>query len=184
MIKIALLISLFAMCSYLGFSVGNTYLEKQKFYEDLLNFCQLLKNEISFLKTDIISILSKTTYKSKLNSILFDVSNLLKSTENFSSTDLNNIFDKYLFLDEQDKKLLCEIFSCLGKLSYEEQIGRIEYNIASIDQCLKQHSQKNSKIVPMCKKMGIIVGLLVCIVLFWFCIVLCKIMLSAMQTHL
>lgn len=166
MIKIALLISLFAMCSYLGFSVGNTYLEKQKFYEDLLNFCQLLKNEISFLKTDIISILSKTTYKSKLNSILFDVSNLLKSTENFSSNDLNNIFDKYLFLDEQDKKLLCEIFSCLGKLSYEEQIGRIEYNIANIDQCLKQHSQKNSKIVPMCKKMGIIVGLLVCIVLF------------------
>ena len=166
MIKIALLISLFAMCSYLGFSVGNTYLEKQRFYEDLLNFCQLLKNEISFLKTDIISIISKTTYTSKLNNILFDVSNVLISTENFSSTDLNDDFDKYSFLSEQDKKMLCDIFSNLGKLSYEEQIGRIEYNIESIDQCLKQIDQKNSKIVPMCKKMGIIVGLLVCIVLF------------------
>jgi len=166
MIKIALLISLFAMCSYLGFSVGNTYLEKQRFYEDLLNFCQLLKNEISFLKTDIISIISKTTYTSKLNNILFDVSNVLISTENFSSTDLNDDFDKYSFLSEQDKKMLCDIFSNLGKLSYEEQIGRIEYNIESIDQCLKQIDQKNSKIVPMCKKMGVIVGLLVCIVLF------------------
>ena len=166
MIKIALLISLFAMCSYLGFSVGNTYLEKQRFYEDLLNFCQLLKNEISFLKTDIISIIRKTTYTSKLNNILLDVSSVLKSTENFSSTDLNDDFDKYSFLSEQDKKMLCDIFSNLGKLSYEEQIGRIEYNIESIDQCLKQIDQKNSKIVPMCKKMGVIVGLLVCIVLF------------------
>lgn len=166
MIKIALLISLFSMCSYLGFCVGNTYLEKQRFYEDLLNFCQLLKNEISFLKTDIISIIRKTTYTSKLNDILVDVSNVLKSTENFSSTDLNDAFDKYSFLSEQDKKMLCDIFSNLGKLSYEEQIGRIEYNIESIDQCLKQIVQKNSKIVPMCKKMGVIVGLLVCIVLF------------------
>ncbi|HBB44566.1 MAG TPA: hypothetical protein DCZ34_00370 [Clostridiales bacterium] len=152
MIKIALLISLFAMCSYLGFSVGNTYLEKQRFYEDLLNFCQLLKNEISFLKTDIISIISKTTYTSKLNNILFDVSNVLISTENFSSTDLNDDFDKYSFLSEQDKKMLCDIFSNLGKLSYEEQIGRIEYNIASIDQCLKYHSQKTAKLFQCARK--------------------------------
>ena len=70
MIKIASLFLLFLCSGYLGFQISKIFEEKQNFYLDLLDFTNCIKNEISFVKTDILTMLNKYQYKSKFNIFL------------------------------------------------------------------------------------------------------------------
>lgn len=162
MIKILLLISLFCTSGYLGYNISQTFIKKQQFYQDLLSFCQSLKTEISFLKTDLISIFEKYEYKSKFNEVLNDIQQNLKNQNNIN---FEEIFEKYGFLNEQDKILLKNIFIELGQLGYDEQLERLSFFINEAERVLLNTKEKNTKIVPLCKKMGFLIGGLVCIVL-------------------
>ena len=165
MIKIILLCSLFLCCGTLGINVGNVYKNKHKFYIDLLDFCNDFKNNISFLKTDIISIIEKNCYSSKLSQLLNDVKNLINDKVIIEKKEFIVLLDKYNFLNEQDTTLLTSLFCEIGSLGYDEQISKIEYSIESVKNTINDFEQNKLKYVSLSKKMGFVIGLLVCIVL-------------------
>lgn len=165
MIKFVLLFSIFSLSGYLGIAFSKVYSNKLNFYEDLINFCKTIKNEISFMKTDIITLLKKQTYKSKLNDILVEIQKLYETETILKKDNALQIFDKFEFLNEKDKECLMAIFCDLGQVGLGEQIDKIEYNIQQVNELLLDCKEKTSKIIPLCKKMGFLTGLLVCIVL-------------------
>lgn len=165
MTKIILMLLLFCTTGYLGINIGNVYKSKLNFYQDLISFCKFLKAEISFLKTDILTVLSKTNYNSKLNTILTDYKQLIEKQGIATNSELDNLLIKYDFLDTNDKKCINSILLNLGKLGYDEQLENIDYNIETCNNLYVEYNNKNSKLIPLYKKMGFLVGILVCIVL-------------------
>jgi len=166
MIKFAILMGILCLSSFVGFEMSKTYKEKLMLYEDILSFCKTLKNEISFLKTDILTIINREQYKSHFGQILSDFSDKTKDKDSFDKEQIGNLLNKYKILTEQDKNLLTAFLYSLGKLSYEEQIASLEYYINIFDDLIKKQSENNKKMVPLCNKMGILIGLVICIVLF------------------
>lgn len=164
MIKIILLIALFGASGYLGIQFANTYKKKQDFISDLLNFTKSIKNEISFMKTDLLSILNKYEYKSSFNEFLIEYTNLIK-TKNQSQNEILGILEKLSNFNDLEKNTISQMFFELGNIGYIEQIERLEFYINFYDDILKKSSEQSGKMIPFCKKMGFLMGLLVCIVL-------------------
>lgn len=165
MIKVVILLGILGLSSYIGFVGSNTYRQKLTFYEDILSFCKTLKNDISFLKEDILTVVSKQQYKSFLKQILDDFCQMLKNSENASKVQINDLLSKYSLLTEQDKNLLTEFLGNLGKLSFDEQIYSIEYYINTFNDLFNRQNESNAKMIPFCNKIGILIGLVICIVL-------------------
>ena len=165
MIKFLILCGILSLTSYVGFQLSKTYSQKTEFYEDILSFCKSLKNEISFLKTDVVSILEKSQYKSILNDILSDIISQLKTEDILKREDVIQVLSKHNCLTEKDKDILCELFCNLGKLSYDSQLSSIDYNIENFQELLTKQTELSNKMRPLCKKMGVLIGVAVCIVL-------------------
>ena len=164
MIKITLLIILFCVSGYLGFEFANVYKTKQDFFVDLLNFTKNLKNEISFMKTDILSILSKYQYKSAFCVYLSQYKELLMS-KNYKRVDIDEIVEKISFLTEYEKNTISQMFFELGNVGYSEQLERLDYYVNIFNDLLENSKKSSDKMIPLCKKIGILTGALVCIVL-------------------
>ena len=139
MIKFALLFCLLGASGYLGFQFANTYKKKDDFLSDLLNFTKSIKNEISFMKTDLLSILNKYEYKSNFNDFLLKYQNLLKS-KNQSQNEIIEILEKISNFDDLEKNTISQMFFELGNIGYIEQIERLEYYINFYENLLKKSS--------------------------------------------
>lgn len=160
-----LLLLLFSACGLLGINVSKTYTAKHNFYKDVLLFCKNLKNDISFLKTDLVSVLSNNNYKSNFSAILADVSLLLTNNLLTDKTQIIKVIAKHNFLTENDINFLTEIFYNLGMLGYNEELCKIEYSINNAQSFVEDYEKNNLKYAALSKKMGFLTGILVCIVL-------------------
>lgn len=164
MIKIISMVMLFCASGFLGFQVANIYKDKQYFFVDLLNFTKNLKNEISFMKTDILSILKKYEYKSDFNKYLKEYQNLLK-LKNYTKIEIDKILYSFSFLSDYEKNTINQMFFELGNIGYTEQLERLNFYENVYKDALERSRQKNDKMIPFCKKMGFLMGALICIVL-------------------
>jgi stage III sporulation protein AB len=164
MIKFVLMVLLFGASGYLGFQSAKVYQNKNNFFADLLSFTKSLKNEISFLKTDIFGILKKYEYKSMFNDFLIEYQKILNN-KNISQTDIIEILDQNISLTEIQKNTISQMFFELGNIGYLEQIERLEYYTNFYNQEFEKSRDKSNKMEPFCKKMGFMMGSLLCIVL-------------------
>ena len=165
MIKIILLSAIFVSSTFLGFQISKVFNEKTAFHQDLLDFTKNLKTEISFFKTDIVSILSKYTYKSKFENIKEQIKNLYNSKNQLKIDDINSILTQNITLDETEQKIISQMFFELGQLDYVCQLEQLDYYKNQFETMLTKSKNRADKMIPFCKKIGILTGLLVCIVL-------------------
>ena len=166
MIKILLLCALFATCGYLGITISRVYDQKELFFEELVEFLNNIKNEISFFKTDVISILQKYQYKSKLQQINQEILTKTKNNENLTLREIEEIVSNNISLDQKDYVMISQMYYDLGKLGYYEQLEKIEYYIDQFKMSMQNNQNRAVKMKPFFKKIGFLIGLLVCIVLF------------------
>ena len=165
MIKILLLTALFGACGYLGFETSKVFERNQNLYFDLLSFTKSIKNEISFLKTDILTMLKKYEYNSKFQEILMVYINLLENKNEFSQNDIILLLEKNGIVTQVEKNTISQMFFALGNIGYVEQLERLDFYIEQYTSFFEKSREKSSKMMPLCKKMGVLVGLLICIVL-------------------
>ena len=165
MIKFMLMGVLFAYSGYLGIMISNVYDEKEQFFNELIDLLNNIKSEISFLKTDIISILKKYKYKSKLENVKSQIVIILENGDELNHELIINIISKNIIIEQNDLNQISQMFCELGNLGYMEQIERLEYYINLFKNSSKRAKDRAVKMKPFCKKMGFIMGLLVCIVL-------------------
>jgi len=155
--KIVLMVVLISSFSYLGFQIGGLYLAKEKFYSELIGFITHLISEISFLKTDLMGI-----------------STNFKSTNKHFNLFLNNLKNKILFekdyenitiLNEQENLEIKNFINSLGKNDALNECEIIKSFLENFKLKLNDSREGNKKYGIMYKKLGVLVGILVCIVL-------------------
>ena len=166
MIKYFILLAIFGLSTIAGIEFSNTYARKVQFYEDALDFSKILKNEIIFMKTDIMTIFSRQQYKSQFNDVLNSLKTLYFEKNGVQIDKIDDVLKSFDILNENDRKIISGLFSSLGKLSYEEQLKQIDFYTDKFQSVLQKQRMEYEKMSPFCKKMGILVGLAICIVLF------------------
>ena len=147
---------IFVSISYLGFKVGDRFKKKEKFYYDFKNFLIYLKNEIGFFEKDILEIVS--SYETKN-------SNLKLLLENYQASLNEKPFEELKILSKEENLKIIDFFNGVGASDCESQKEYIEKNLEIFNSCFEQAKLKNEKQGSMYKKLSILLGLLVCIVL-------------------
>lgn len=165
MIKFVLLGALFGVSTLLGYKTSKIYDNNYAFFCDLQLFVKGLKDEISFLKTDFLTLIEKFQCKSALGKILTDFKDLIKSNVEYAEKDIDDIIQKHIYIENDQRKIIVQMLFELGKIGYVEQLERFEYYTNIFESNAKESREKMQKMSPFCKKMGILIGLLVCIVL-------------------
>ena len=159
-LKIICIIVLFCLIVYVGYGILSYYKKRQQFYEDLSNFINYLNTEISFLKTDLVSIIDKNcnSYHSEMNDLLkFYLENIKAKKNNFEA--------KIKVLSKEENLDISNFFNSLGKTNLQEQQTCIaHYKCRFSEQKTKSEEDKNKNGLTYFK-LCIVVGLGVCIVL-------------------
>ena len=145
----------FCICTLIGIINSKKYSNRYKFYTALLNFNQDFKSVLSFRRDYVEKLLNKDYKFQPFNEILEQ-----KLSNSFNKNTLN-LPD---FLNDEEKYEIVEFFNQMGKfdaitqseiaIRYEELFKR------KIESC----DIDNKKYGLLYKKLGIIVGLIVFII--------------------
>lgn len=158
-LKIICIIILFCLIVYVGYGIFCYYKKRQLFYDDLINFVNYLNTEISFLKTDLISIIDRSCnkYHKELNDLLCSyLLNLRKNNNKFSAN--------LKVLSNEENQTLSNFFNSIGRTNIEEQkVCIAHYKSRFSEQKLISEEDKNKNGLTYFK-LCIVVGLGVCIV--------------------
>lgn len=154
--KFLILGSIFSLVTYIGFKFGNRYKEKVDFYNDFSIFLLYLKSQISFLKVDLITIFNQ--YECKNNHFKNLICNL--------SDDFNSYRNINVEILKEDENLqIRRFFEGLGKNDCLTEEDYIKRQIEIFNKKLNDAKDLNLKYGNMYKKLSILLGIFVCIVL-------------------
>ena len=154
--KILILGLIFGSISFLGFKIGNVFKEKEVFYYDFKNFLIYLKSEIGFFRRDIVEIIEAYQTKNK---------NITMLLGNFKQSLNGENFQKINILSDSENAKIEEFFKGVGVSDCDSQKEYIEKNIEIFSKSYEDAKQQNLKQGIMYKKLSILVGILVCIIL-------------------
>jgi len=146
---------IFGSISYIGFQYGNSYKEKENFYNEFSNFILFLKSQITFLKVDLLSIFKGYKTKDKNLNILI---------KNFEKNLTENKKIKLNILKEEENLEINNFFQGLGKTDCLTQDEFLERQIETFNKKLKESKDANLRYGNMYKKLGILLAFFVCIV--------------------
>ncbi len=150
--KIILMLIIVCGSTYIGSEIKRNLLVKKNIYNQIILLISNYKREIAFLKTDIHKILQNCVEESSpLKPIINEYFNCGK----ISCTYLNDF----------EKKEICEFFSKLGKQDIDGELNNLEFYNNLFNEKLKIHTEKNKKYGTFSVKMSALLGGLICILL-------------------
>ena len=153
MIKILCLVFLFGGVSYIGISLSNNYIKRERFFNELISFCNVLSNNIKFNKNKLKIVIgdNKDHYKTELKNFLEDY--------------LNNKKNQISILTEFENQKLLEFFNSIGKMDTCGELNNIENYKIVFNEFYDSCKSKNKKYGNLYSKLGIIFALILVIVL-------------------
>ena len=149
--KLVLIIVLGCSFIILGLNVKKHYKQKSDFYDCLVKFLSVLNQEISFLKSDLESIINSHHYSEDFDYFLQEY--LLNRKVNLS------------FLSDEENYQLLQFLDSLGKGDVEREINNLSYYSIQFSDKLVKVKQDESTNGNMYFKLVSLVGIVVCIVL-------------------
>lgn len=165
-IKYFILLILFAITTFLGYIISKKYSERLKELKQMKNCLNIFKNKIKFTYEPIPEIFKEIS-KTNQNSIgkIFESSAkqmtciqagiAWEQAINTSNTNLN----------KEDKETLNNLGRLLGQTDVEGQINQIELVNKFLDEQIIKADEENEKSSKMYKKLGVIIGLALVIIL-------------------
>ena len=150
--KIFLLIIVLCCVAYIGWQIKTSLKKKKVFYEDLVNFCEDYKREVTFLKCGLDTIIDKCTkHDSAINKVL---TQYLKN----GTCEINDLRHE----DVNDIKVF---LAGLGKQDVDGEVNNIEFHKSKFVAKLHEHEKIYDKYGSFSVKMSALVGVLICIIL-------------------
>ena len=165
MIKVLILTMILVSSGYLGLSISNVYKTKLNFFKELSSFTKNIKNEISFTKTDTLTMIKIYQSNTTFGKFLKSYGDALMQNKQLSMCEIKTLIDEQIYIDSATKDVIANMFAELGNIGYIEQLERLSYLINYFDAIERNGEDKANKMMPFYKKMGFLIGLLVCIIL-------------------
>lgn len=137
------------LSTYIGHLLANKYRERKLFYDSLLNFNDLLINQVSFGQKSILELI-----KNDKNDCLYIVLREYFYTNNFNETYLN-------FLDNTEIEFIKNYFKLIGVGEKNSQIEYLKSIKIEIMNKLNNATENVSKYTKLYLKLGFLIGLLI-----------------------
>ena len=152
MIKIACLTLIFVGVSYVGVAVGKTYVKKEKFFNEVLTFLNVLANNIQFNKSKLSNVIDENidNFKTEFKQVLVDY-----KTGKSSSVG---------FLTEYENQKVLEFLNSIGFFDVCGELNNIERYNQIFNRLYNESVLNNKKYGELYSKLGIMLGLIVVII--------------------
>ncbi|MDD3831939.1 MAG: stage III sporulation protein AB [Clostridia bacterium] len=143
-------------CVLLGFMYASKYVDAEKFFYSFSMFCQQFSANLGYQQHTIDQILSQGNYSKH-----FVDCALISMSSNQSTERLHTI----RFLNDTDKGYIQDFFASIGRSDAQTQAVQLQFFSTYASQRLIECQQESKNKGKMSQKLGIIVGLLLCILI-------------------
>lgn len=163
-LKNIILIGIIGISTYIGFLKSRTYENRVKELKKIQNSLVMMKSKIEFTYEPLKNIfeeISRIIYKDKENIFLNTIN---KNKEIFLawSQSVDEIKNDLLI---EDKEIIKMMGKLLGKTDVKGQINEIALTENLIQKQIEKAEIEKEKNMKLCRSMGIILGLGICIIL-------------------
>ncbi len=154
MIKFVCLLVIFIGVSYIGISLSINYSKRERFFNELISFCNVLFNNIKFNKSKLKVVIKENldNYKTELKDYL----------QNY----LENKEVKVSLLTEYENCKVNEFFVSIGKLDSFGELNNIENYKIIFNEFYNDCKFNNKKYGNLYSKLGVIFALILVILFF------------------
>ena len=156
--KLILILVLIVVIMLIAYAISEQYKEKFDFYNNLKNFLQQFKLNISFKQSKLAEFIKTIKAKKQFNLFLQSYQSYLDR----GSLDLGQIN----ILTEEEKQQLKNIVENIGGLDVKNEICQLETFLIEIDAKLKKAEEDKKKLSPMIIKLSLLfaIGLAILLV--------------------
>lgn len=165
-LKILIYTSIFLTCSAIGLIKSKKYVYRVEELQEFKNALNIFKTKIRFTYEPIPDIFSQISSNigSNIGSVFKIASYNMKffpagdAWSKAMDTDILNI-------NSEDKNILKDLSKLLGTMDAEGQISQIEVTSNFLDEQIKKAEKEKDKSEKMYRKLGVIIGLGIVIIL-------------------
>ena len=150
--------------SLIGYKLASFYITRKKFFSSLEILISNLEVDVTFSKDKLKTIIERNSNNINSNELTSVCSNICTSLNNKQKLD-DSIFNDINILRKNEKELLTNFFSSLGKYDAYSQSKEIKSYQARINEFYIQANEECKKYAGLFIKLGAIIGLLVCLLI-------------------
>ena len=171
MLKIIIIICIFSISTYIGFSYGDTFRRRQEELKEILKSLTILQNDVVYGTTPLPEALEKLSCKlcEPLSLLVETVAVHLKKgdVESVYQGVIKefNILENKFYLYEEDKKVMGDFFKSLGDSGVYGQEKIFSLAIEGIKINLKDANEFAKKNVKLYRYLGICFGAMISILI-------------------
>lgn len=158
LIKLFLIIILCLLIFFIAYKILVYYRSRHYFFENCCDFCANLQTQISYLKKDIVGVISeKNNYCTNFNKVLNAYKKALENLSTFNE-NLKKDIDKLAILKQDEKDKIFSFLTILGKSSEQEQITQIANFQQQFMQKKEETKNENVKYGGLSIKLGLLMA--------------------------
>lgn len=165
-IKATMLILVFGTISTIGLRIANSYKVRARNLKQIKKALNLLEAKITYTYEQLPDLFLEISKKvsGDVGELFFDISRYMELE--FAGEAWEKCIDKSnLYLSSDDKEALKSLGKLLGKTDINGQLSQLHLVNNFLDVQIKEATESKEKNESMYKKLGVIVGLAVVIVL-------------------
>ena len=162
MIKFFLGVAIIVFFSFCGYLFAKKYRKRKHFFMQLYDFNDRFLNEISYYRRPIVEFIVKYSFKGEFN---LYIESFINNIQNISVCfdELEN--EEFYFLKKEEKSILVDYFSMLGKGDSSSQKGYFSSVKDDLRQRKIETDAEYKKYGDLYIKLGFLCGLLVLILI-------------------
>lgn len=156
---------LFVGSLYTGAGVKRYYKIRMRYFEETVNLCNLLTDEITNLKTPLLKIFDNfiLTKKDELSKHIATFSELLQREVTPDKSAVLNILDVF-YLKRAERSVIADFLLTLGKSRAESQASNIKHYQNKLDELFKRAKEAYRVQGTLAYKLGILLGIALMII--------------------
>ncbi len=166
MLKMIMLLAVFGTISMIGIKIANRYVQRANNLKQIKKALNIFETKIMYTYEPIPDVFLEIAKKIKgdVGKLFFEVSKQMQL--DFAGEAWEKcINNSNLMLLEEDKEALKSLGKLLGNTDIEGQISQVRLVNTFLDEQIKDATESRNKNEKMYKKLGVIVGIAVVIVL-------------------
>ena len=148
----------------IGYKLASYYINRKKFFSSLQTLLSGIELDIAFSKDKLKNLIKRNTQKLSSTELVYVCDKVCSFLEN-KQTISNSIFNDISILKKDEKQFVYQIFFNLGKYDSFLQTKEIQSYLIKIDEYYNVANEECKKYAGLFIKLGIIVGLLVCLLI-------------------
>ena len=160
-----LILIILICCCLVGINIKKYFIKRKSFYENLLNFCENILNEINFNNQKLILIIENNLnkYDNDFNNFLVLYKNLLldKLSKIRFENKIKNIFN---YLKPNETTLFFNFLYSVGTQTKDEEVEKFNNFFRSLNSKVKFENENFKKYSNLYLKLLIALGLIFVIV--------------------